>query len=630
MYLFLSKAIDAVAVACALYHIIINSGALLFFHLYMPGVRHSAVSLFLAIAIIYLKTWLARGSLRWHDAALMAGGLCTSGFVVFFYDDVIAYGFFGYLDLKGMVLAFTLAIVILETVRRRVGLILPVLLALAVVGTIFNNYLPGVLRGPGFSPDRMAFTLYAGHDGFFGIPLGIASTIVITFLILAQMLQESGIGDWFTKLAISLTGWTRGGPAKAAVLSSAFFGTMSGSPTGNCASTGAFTIPLMKSVGYSPAFAGAVESCSSAGGQILPPVMGAIIFVMAEWLDITYAEIAFAAALPASLYFITIFIGVDLEAAKKNLIALDRSELPNTLQTLKEGWFYLIPLAALIYFLFVLRLYPTMAGLYTIPLVIGCSFLSGNKNNRMYLKKILKAFNIGVQSWLTIAIVTAGIGMFIGPLSLSGVGIKISSFLLELTGKNFTATLVAVGMTALFLGMGMDSMAAYITAASLAAPALILLGMSGLAAHLFVIYWALASHITPPVCITVYVACGISGGNVWETGWQAIRLGVGKYLIPFVFAFSPALLLMGSTGQIVTVYILALIGLGSITMGFIGYSLRPLTWFQQTLFILAGLMLLVPNKWISLIGVGIVTLLILRQWRQRRFDEEKKPMQPAS
>jgi len=619
-----SRFINSIGVACALYHIAVNSGLLIFADVYISGAHHAAVSLFWALTLIYLTKAQTRGYLPWYDVVLMVAGLSSVGFVVLFHDEVIAYGKYGFLDIKGMVLAFVLAAVVLETVRRRVGVVLPALLGVAVVATMLNNYLPGLLRGPGFSPDRMAFTLYAGEDGFFSTPLKIASTVVITFLIVAQMLHECGMGAWFSKLAIALTGWMRGGPAKSAVVASAFFGTMSGSPTGNCATTGALTIPLMKSVGYKPSFAGAVEACSSAGGQILPPVMGAIAFLMAEWIGVSYAEVALAAILPATLYFATIFIGVDLEAAKTNLVALKRSEIPDAFKTLREGWFYLIPIAVLIYLLLGMRLYPTISGLCCLPIVIVCSFLSKDKSNRMYPKKILRSLVAGVHSWLTIAVVTAGIGMLIGPMTLSGIGIKISGFLLELTGGNFAATLAVVGLTALVLGMGMDSLPAYITAAALAAPALIMLGMPEISAHLFVIYWALASHITPPVCLTVYVACGISGSGIWKTGWQAMRLGVAKYFVPFVFAFSPALLLMGSAGETVTVYVMTMLGLGSLTAGFVGYSLKRLHWGQRGIYILVGLMLLAPDRRLSLLGLGIAVSSVLWEWRHRRHENTAK------
>jgi TRAP transporter 4TM/12TM fusion protein len=436
----------------------------------------------------------------------------------------------------------------------------------------------------------------------------------------AALLQTAGVGEWFSRLALSLAGWTRGGPAKTAVLASAFFGTISGSPSANAATTGAFTIPLMKRTGYSPAFAGAVEAAASVGGQILPPVMGAIAFVMADFLGVPYFEVAKAALLPAVLYFMIVFMGVHFEAAKRNLRPIPRAELPSLSATLKDGWYFLLPIGVLIYLMLVKQFDPDMAGIFSLPVLIAVSFFSRDKERRLYPRAIYRALVEAVNTWLLLAILTGAVGMLVAALGLSGLGIKFSRFLVDLSGGNLLAALAMVGIGSLILGMSMDSLPAYITVATLSAPALILMGVPDMAAHLFVVYWGLASHITPPVCITVYVTCGISGAGIWETGRDAVRLAIGKYVLPFSFALNPALLLRGSTDSILMGVTSAFAGAVSVSAGTIGYGLRTLGWLERALLIVGGALLILPG-WHTLIagsvlvGVSLLLQLPFFHWR---------------
>ncbi|MGH7828138.1 MAG: TRAP transporter permease [Candidatus Binatia bacterium] len=621
-----SRVVEVLAFLAALYHLVIVSRIPTYFGFFFPTPRHRAVSLLFALVIVYLS-YSIRGQRRfgisWFDALMLVLGVSGLGFVIVFYEQASDYEAYGFLDFKGMVLAFGLAISVLEALRRLTGWLLPALIVLFLLAARFQSVLPGLLFGKGYSWDRLGYAIYVPGEGVFGVPLGVASTIVIVFLMFAAFLQSTGVGEWFTRLALALAGWTRGGPAKTAVLASAFFGTISGSPSANAATTGAFTIPLMKRTGYSPAFAGAVEAAASVGGQILPPVMGAIAFVMADFLGVPYVEVAKAAIVPAVLYFMIVFMGVDFEAAKKGLTALPRAELPPLVKTLIDGWFFLLPIGVLIYLMLVKQFDPDMAGIFSLPVLVAVSFFSRDKERRLYPRSIYRALVDAVNTWLLLAILTGAVGMLVAALGLSGLGIKFSRFLVDLSGGNLLAALAMVGIGSLILGMSMDSLPAYITVATLSAPALILMGVPDMAAHLFVVYWGLASHITPPVCITVYVTCGISGAGIWETGRDAVRLAIGKYLLPFSFALNPALLLRGPTDVIVMGVLSAFAGAVSVSAGVIGYGLRSLGWLERALLIVGGALLILPG-WNTLVigtilvGVSLLLQLPFLHWRSSR------------
>ena len=359
------------------------------------------------------------------------------------------------------------------------------------------------------------------------------------------------------------------------------FGSISGSPSGNSATTGVFTIPMMKKIGYTSAFAAAVEAVASTGGIILPPVMGAIAFIMAEWIETSYASIVIAAAAPAALYFLIVFVSVHLQARKDGIKALPRDELPRFWPVFVRGWYYLIPVGALVYFLVFKAYPPGMAGIYTCGFVFVVSFFSRDRSNWLTPSRIMQSFQDGVTRWITVAAITASVGIMIGALELSGVGIKISRFIVDLAGGDLTLTLLLVGIVSLIVGMGLDATPAYITLATLMAPALVRLGVPDMAAHLFVIYWQLASFYTPPTCIAVFVTSSIANSKVWPTGWEAVRLGIAAYLIPFAFVFNPGLLMQGSIIEIVLAIVTALIGATLLACGIRVFGLSPLNVAQR-------------------------------------------------
>jgi TRAP transporter 4TM/12TM fusion protein len=610
--------------ATALFHLAIIAQLPTWFGQFFPQQSLRAVSLVLAVGLIFMTThWrgLAHSgggrSIRITLVDLLLWAALTVGclYIVFFHEAVLDYAFFGLLDTKGLILALCVAIPLLEAVRRKTGPVLPIIIVLFIAIAIFQQVLPGLLNGRGSSLARVMFAAYVGEVGIFGKPLGIAVNIVIVFLIFGALMEKAGASRWFMDLALSLTGWARGGPAKSAVAASALFGSISGSPSGNSATTGVFTIPMMKDVGYKPQFAAAVEAVASTGGIILPPVMGAIAFLMAEWIERPYVEVVIAALIPALLYFLVVFASVHFEARRNGIEALPRADIPNFLRVLASGWYYAVPMAALIYFLLIAAYTPGMAAIYTCAVVIACSFLSRDRAHWLTPRRILEGLSEAVMRWLVIAVITGSVGMMIGALELSGVGLNVSRFIVDLGGGNLLVTLVLVGIVSLIVGMGLDATPAYVTLASLMAPALIQMGLEPIAAHLYVIYWGLASFFTPPTCIAIFVTAPIAGANVWSAGWEAVRLGIAAFLVPIAFAMNPALLMVGTPLEIVQGVLPALGGALAIAAGLRGFALARLNRLNQVLMVLGGLLLIAPGWEIVLAGLALVAVaLILSTW----------------
>lgn len=633
------------SVIIASYHIVVAGRFLSWFDIFIPAQLHRSISLASALVVIFIlfrakevqgeeiveKNESAKpDKVPWYDYILIASALMGAGFIVFFYEEGLKYSMYGFLDTKGIILALLLSVPLLEASRRMSGWSFPIIIMFFVLATLFQSYLPGILNGQGYSLDRLLFSSYIGTSGIFGLPLGVASSIIFIFMIFGSLLQLSGAGKWFIDLALAVTGRSRGGPAKAAVVSSALFGMISGSPSGNAATIGVFTIPMMKKVGYTPKFAAAVEATASTGGQILPPVMGAIAFVMAEWIGVPYAEVALAAAIPATLYFLILFISVHFQAHKDGIKPMSRGELPHFWKVFKSGWFYLIPMLALTYFLLIEHYDPEMACIYSLPFLILSSYFSKDRSCWINLVKIKTAFQSAIKSWVGIAAITGAVGIMVGALELSGLGIKFSGFTLDISGGNLLLTLILVGVACLIIGTALDSIPSYIILATLMAPALIDMGVPTIAAHLFVVYWGLASFITPPVALSVFVACGISGSKIWETGWVAMRIGIAAYLVPFAFVLSPGLLLNGSTGEIIWATVTAIIGCTLLTCGTCGFAITDMNPLQRILMAVSGLLFIAPSLYLTLAGLAIAIIVLIWQWGDRSKNAKKSVENPPA
>lgn len=595
------------------YQIFVVGQLATFLGVFIPQQTHRAISLAAALAVILLIVREARHrqdssaghmALRTIDWILFGAALISLGFVILYPDSILRYSMFGFLDTFGVLAAVALCVPLLEAVRRTTGWTLPIIVSLLVLMVLFQDHLPGILHGQGYSIQRLLYSAYVSDAGIFGLPLSVAANILLIFLVFGALMERGGAGNWFLQLALAVTGRARGGPAKSAVLASAFFGSVSGSPSANTATTGAITIPLMMRVGHPAKFAGAVEAVASTGGQILPPVMGAIAFVMADWLGISYAQVALAAAIPAALYFAVLFFSVDLQARRERLQPLSDAELPRLGQVFRDGWYNIIPFGVLIYFLLVRAFPPGMSGVIALPFVVAVSFLSHDRSFHLTPARILDACASALRSWATIAAITAFVGIMIGALELSGVGIKLSTFIIEMSRGNLVLTMVMVALACFVLGMGLDSIPVYVTLATLMAPALIQMEVPPIAAHLFVVYWGLASFFTPPLCVAVFVATSISGGRLWETGGEAVRLGIAVFIVPFAFVLNPGLLFIGSPVDIALAAITALAGAFLLACGVRGWAFGPLGVVASVGAALGGVLMIGPG--LAAAGSGLL------------------------
>lgn len=616
----LSKFSNILAGILGLYALIYSSRLLTLFGIFLPAPQHRAISLVFALFLIYALRSPSGDTrepyLAWYDLLFLSAGLIGAGFVAYDYNAVVKYSGYGFLDTKGIILTLLLAVSLFEASRRLSGWWLPLMILFFALITVFQDYLPGPLKAEGYEIDRLCYSFYVGSSGIFGAPLGVSTTIIITYIIFGRLLQQAGGGQWFINIALSVTGWMRGGPAKATVVASCLFGMISGSPSASVATIGVISIPMMISVGYTRKFAGAVESVAGVGGQFMPPVMGAIAFIMAEWLNIPYSQIAIAAFMPAVLYYLVLYASIHFEAKRLNLKAIPRAELPSFSSNFIKGWFYLLPLTVLIYFLVIRSYPPEMAGIYSILVLIGVSFLAPEKEKHLTPQRILESLVGGTKSWIMPAGITATVGMLIGALELSGLGIKFSSFILLLSHENLFLTLLLVGVASFILGTGLDSIPCYMTLAVLTAPALIKLGVAPMTAHLYIIYWGLAAHITPPSCTPVFVACGISGGKIWETGWEAVRIGIAVYIVSFGFVYNPALLANGTPIEIIMAFATAAIGSILVAAGIRGFGVAGLPWWSRILALVGGLILIGPeNLWTNLLGLALGLFVFIYQHR---------------
>jgi len=522
---------------------------------------------------------------------------------------------------SSIVVSIVMWVLVLEVLRRGGGLALLIFAGLISIYPLVAEYMPGFLEGTGWSFSGAAKFHVMTRESIIGIPTRVFCELVIGFMIFSSTLQATGGGLFFTKFASALLGGVRGGPAKVSVVASSLFGTISGSAVANVAVDGWITIPTMKKTGYEPEYAAAVEACASTGGCIMPPVMGAVAFVMSSFLEVPYVTVCIAAAVPAVLYYLGLFVQIDAHAAKKGLFGLPRNELPSLRETLKEGWIYFGGLVVLIYLLFRLKQEaqaPYMASLF---LLIGAAF---RKETRPNLKMIYNLIiNSGIILVEMIAIL-AGIGLILGGLSMTGVALSFSSELVHLLGNNALAMFIFGAIVSYILGMGMTITACYIILAVVLVPALTPLGFDVMAVHLFVLYCGLFSFITPPVALAAYVAAVIGGANFWKTGFRAMRLCFVLYFVPFFFVYNPALILHGkSVWIILEAVISAFLGVFILASSIEGYlvGLGRLNVPLRILFFCSGLMLFIPEPVTDVIGfviTGVIYSLTLLYRRYRR------------
>ena len=555
------------------------------------------------------------GAIPWHDWLLAIAGMTVGGYIAVMYP-IIAYRL-GVLSPERWILGGIAILLILEATRRVVGWALVWITVPIILYAKFAYLFPGILNANGSSWQRLVSYLYLDSSGIFGLPLDVAASVIVAFIFFGQALYAVGGDKFLTDIALVLMGRFRGGTAKVAVVSSTLFGTVSGSAVANVVVDGAITIPMMKKSGYPPHVAAAIEAVASNGGQIMPPVMGVAAFLMAEFLNISYGEVALAAAIPACLYYVALFTQIDLEAAKLGLVGMPESEIPRLRDVIKRGWVFLVPLAVLVYTLMFAFWEPGKAGMAAVI----ATFLVGalQKETRPTLKSILGSIEETGKILLDIAVVTALAGLVIGAFQLSGLTFKLALLLVNTAGGSTIILLILTAVVSIILGMSLPTTVVYIMLAVLVGPALVQVGIPPLAAHLFFFYFGMLSLITPPDCIATYAAASIARADFWKSGWTGMRLGIVAYIVPFVFVFHPALLFKGTPVEIGAAIITAIIGVIFLSVGVAGYLFQRLGWIKRALMISAGL-LLIPSAstslWLGANSVGILlgVALVIAEW----------------
>ena len=578
-----------------------------------------AIHLGFGLALAYLLYPFRRAWTRDHyfhpiDIVFAVLGAATPAYLVIQYRELITRA--GTVSPVDTVVGGLGILLVIEATRRVVGLPMVTVVLVFIAYAFLGPYMPGVLAHRGLTPEQLIGHLYFTTEGIFGIPLGVSSTFIFLFILFGAYLESTGLGKFFIDLANAVAGWASGGPAKVAVLSSGLMGTVSGSSVANVVGTGSLTIPMMKKLGYNANFAGAVEAAASTGGQLMPPVMGAAAFLMAEFVGVPYIDVVKAAAIPALLYFTGVWLGVHFEAKRKKLKGIPRAELPNPLTLLKERGHLAIPLVVIVYLL-VAGYTPMRAALVAIFLSIFCAML--RKSTRMKPIEIVYGLERGAKGVLGVLVACASAGIIIGVVTKTGVGLRLASGLIDLAGGMLLPAMFFTMITAIVLGMGVPTTANYVITSTIAAPALEQMGVPVLAAHMFVFYFGIIADVTPPVALAAYAGAGISGGNALKTGVHASKLAIAAFIIPYVFVLSPVLLMVDATPlALVSVTLSALLGMIAISSalcGFLADHCRP---YERLLLIIAGLLMIKPGGITDLVGLVLFVVILVMQYRRAK------------
>ena len=578
-----------------------------------------AIHLGFGLALAYLLYPFRRAWTRDHyfhpiDIVFAVLGAATPAYLVIQYRELITRA--GTVSPVDTVVGGLGILLVIEATRRVVGLPMVTVVLAFIAYAFLGPYMPGVLAHRGLTPEQLIGHLYFTTEGIFGIPLGVSSTFIFLFILFGAYLESTGLGKFFIDLANAVAGWASGGPAKVAVLSSGLMGTVSGSSVANVVGTGSLTIPMMKKLGYNANFAGAVEAAASTGGQLMPPVMGAAAFLMAEFVGVPYIDVVKAAAIPALLYFTGVWLGVHFEAKRKKLKGIPRAELPNPLTLLKERGHLAIPLVVIVYLL-VAGYTPMRAALVAIFLSIFCAML--RKSTRMKPIEIVYGLERGAKGVLGVLVACASAGIIIGVVTKTGVGLRLASGLIDLAGGMLLPAMFFTMITAIVLGMGVPTTANYVITSTIAAPALEQMGVPVLAAHMFVFYFGIIADVTPPVALAAYAGAGISGGNALKTGVHASKLAIAAFIIPYVFVLSPVLLMVDATPlALVSVTLSALLGMIAISSalcGFLADHCRP---YERLLLIIAGLLMIKPGGVTDLVGLVLFVVILVMQYRRAK------------
>ncbi|MCX0276836.1 TRAP transporter permease [Nocardia zapadnayensis] len=600
---FLKWPVTIVAVALSVYHVwtaLLGAPPTL-----VHRSIHVAAILVLAFSIYRPYQKEKRHTIPWFDYLLIVASAAVAIYLATNYETIATRG--GRFEMIDVVMGGVLLFVVLEGARRLTGWILPALAVLFIVYDYYGRSMPGLFRHRGYDFDTILNFMLTTTEGVYSTAVGVSSTYIFLFILFGAFLQKSGMGQFFNDIALALAGQTRGGPAKVAVIASGFLGSINGSAIANVVTTGAFTIPLMKKIGYKPNFAGGVEASASVGGQILPPIMGAAAFIMAETLGIPYRTIALVAIVPALLYYIGIIMQVHLRATRLGLKGISRENLPLVMDVLKERGHLLIPLAYLLYMLFFSGFTILFAAVTTIFVTVIVAMI--RKTTRMGLGDIIDALRDGAVTAVSVAVACACVGIIVGVATQTGFGVKLANAIVTIGGGFLLPTLIMTALACIILGMGLPSIPAYIITATMAAPALTQLGVEPLAAHMFVFYFGLFANITPPVALAAFAAAGLSGGDPMRTGFAAMKLALAGYVVPFVFVYNPVLLMQDvQVLEAIQVIVTATVGVLLLAVAAEGFLMVAVPWVLRIALVVGSVLFLTPDSLLDLIGIGVLVL----------------------
>ncbi len=604
--------IQLVSIGFALYQIVLPVYA------FMPNMKERAIHLALALMIIYLGGVERRGAARWlADFALAALGVGLCLYVFLDYASIIQqYGVAT--SFMQACMGIVLAVIILEAARRMVRPALPTIALLFLLYAFFGHLIPGQFGHPKYNVTTIGSMLFLTTGGIWGQLLGVSANIIAIFVFLGAFIVNTGGGTGFMRIAVRLAGRYTGGPAKVATISSALFGSVSGSASANVASTGVFTIPMMKQLGYRPALAGAVEAVASTGGQIMPPIMGAGAFIMAELIQTAYLNVAFSAALPAFLYFFSVGIGIHFIAQKEGYPRMSADQIPSWRDTIRASGFFLVPFGILGGWL--LSGYtPQYAAFWSVVSTLVLAFLS--EDFQFDLKGVLdkygNAIQQGARQAALIASICASAQVIISIIAFTGLGVKVSSNIMAFSHNSLFLALLLTGLTSTILGMEVPTTAAYIVAVVVGGPVLMELGVPPMAAHLFVFYLAILSAVTPPVCGAIFIAAGMAEADWVETAGFALRLSFAAFLVPFLFVYDPSLVLIGTPLQIVLATARSVAAITLISGAFMGYFNGILYPTRRIALMTGGILLLMPHLWADMGGLAIGALVWMDPSRKK-------------
>lgn len=589
-----------------------------------------AVHLAFAMSLVYLlypsrKKW-SREHLHWVDGALSVAAASLPLYIVIFYQDLVLRA--GMATPTDILVGALGVLMVLEAARRVVGWPIVTVAVVFLAYAFAGPYIPGTFAHRGVDLALLVDHLYFTTEGVFGIPLGVSATFIFLFILFGAYLDKTGLGKFFIDLANAIAGWAKGGPAKVAVISSGLMGTVSGSSVANVAGTGSFTIPMMKKLGYRPEFAGAVEAAASTGGQLMPPIMGAAAFLMADFVGIPYISIVKAAIIPALLYYTGVMICVHLEAKKNGLQGIARDQLPRLARLILDRGHLAIPLIAIIYLL-VSGFTPMRAALWAIALTIAASML--RSSTRISFRDVVEGLENGARSALGVVIACATAGIIIGVVTKTGLGLKLASSLVDLAHNQLLPTLFFTMLTSIILGMGVPTTANYVITSTIAAPAIIQLGVPVLAAHMFTFYFGIIADVTPPVALAAFAGSGIARSDPLRTGVQASKIAIAAFLVPYIFVMSPSLLMIDTTlPKVVLIVVTSTVGMLGIASAVSGYLLTHAHWPERLMLFAGGLMMIDPHVTTDLTGMGLlVTGFVIQKIRASHESASRHPSAPA-